>query len=124
MVTVQQFRSSVAHPLPPEGLDRPLCGLCWIVKGDWERAHDLVTSDQGDPDCDLVHAHLHRERGEIDSARGWYASSGEPFTAIPLDAEWQAIAERLLCRPGWSNLDLSSSNTAQAADLTAAPSTP
>jgi hypothetical protein len=43
-----------------------------------------------------VHAYLHRSEGDLDNARYWYRRAQRPVATMPLDAEWDAIAQVLL----------------------------
>lgn len=96
MGSIEQFRSTLSQMLPPPGAAPALQALWWAAKGEWERAHVVVTTHQGDPTCDLVHAHLHRQQGDEESARSWYADSGEAACDLPIEQEWRQLAQRLL----------------------------
>lgn len=98
MKDLDAFRQSLTGSVPPEGSNLALEAIWWAGKGDWDRAHGTVQQNEGDPDCDLVHAHLHRQEGDVENARSWYAASGEAFPDIPLDEEWGAITTRMLSR--------------------------
>jgi len=41
-MNANEFRDSVKHQFPPEGLPVPLAALWWDAKGDWTQAHGLV----------------------------------------------------------------------------------
>lgn len=53
---------------------------------------------EGVADCDVVHAHLHRQEGDMSNAGGWYRRAGRPVSALPLDEEWKALATEMLAR--------------------------
>ena len=38
----EEFKASLAHEEPPDGLSAPLTALWWDAKQDWTRAHALV----------------------------------------------------------------------------------
>ena len=78
---------------PPAAL--PLQALWWAARDDWERAHEAAQADPGQ-DAAWVHAHLHRREGDLENAAYWYGQARQPVCALPLDAEWRAIAETLL----------------------------
>ncbi len=80
---------------PPSG-NLALEALWWAEKGDWERAHQCVQADEGNPDCDLVHAHLHRQEGDRANALYWYRRARSPASDLPLAEERRCIATRLL----------------------------
>ena len=42
LMNASEFRDSVKHEIPPEGLTPPLAALWWDAKGDWTQAHRLV----------------------------------------------------------------------------------
>jgi hypothetical protein len=93
------FRASLASGQPPTGLSTALAALWWDVKGDWNRAHELVAADESGRVAAWVHAYLHRREGDASNARYWYARAGQPVPALPLDAEREAIAVALLAAP-------------------------
>ena len=97
-MTIDAFRSSLSEATPPAGASPALQALWWARGGDWDRAHACVQQHEGDPDCDLVHAHLHRQQGDTENARHWYQLVGRPFPTIPLQEEWTALATNLLAR--------------------------
>ncbi len=94
------FEDSLRADRCPETFTPPLQALWLIGRGDRDGAHAIVAAREGDRDCDLVHAHLHRREGDLANARYWYRRSGEPIPSAPLEAEWRAIASRLLERDG------------------------
>lgn len=98
MTEVQAFRGTFSGAAPPADADLALQALWWAGKGDWERAHGCAQQREGDPDCDLVHAYLHRVEGDQANAAYWYRRAGQPVATGALDAEWDAIAARLLAR--------------------------
>ncbi len=98
MNTIEAFRNSVVELTPPAGMNPALQALWWARKGDWDRAHRLVQQHEGDPDCDLVHAHLHRQEGDMANASGWYRRAGKPLPNLTLSEEWEAIATELLAQ--------------------------
>ena len=91
-------RALTSSAAPPEGADLVLQALWWAGKGDWTRAHDCAQQHEGDPACDLVHAHLHRQEGDRENAGYWYRRAGRPMPTVSLDEEWAAIAGELLAR--------------------------
>ncbi len=98
MQTVEQFRTSLAEDAPPADADLALQAIWWAGKGEWDRAHGCAQQREGNADCDLVHAHLHRVEGDLANAGYWYRRAGAAVAHGPLDAEWTAIAARLLSR--------------------------
>lgn len=96
MAAFDDFESSLSAALPPEGLDLALQALWWAGKGDWDKAHGCVQSDEGNPRCDHVHAFLHRQEGDLGSARYWYTRANQIMPAASIEGEWTTITQRLL----------------------------
>jgi hypothetical protein len=94
-MTPAELKSSTSQSSPPGNLAAPLQGLWWAAKGDWDRAHKVVQTDDG-KDAAWVHAYLHRVEGDLPNARYWYHQATRPASNEPLDAEWEAIARALL----------------------------
>ncbi len=46
------------------------------LQGDWEGAHKIVQAHEGDKNACLIHAILHRQHGDKENARYWYAQAG------------------------------------------------
>ena len=96
MTTVDEFRRSVSAAEPPAGLSPALQALWWLAKDDWDKAHKFIQQHEGKPDCDLVHAHLHRVEGDLSNAGYWYRHAGRPAATNSLDEEWSAVVAELL----------------------------
>ena len=94
-MNVQEFRESLKHQIPPEGLAAPLLALWWDGKGDWAPAHDLVDELETKEGM-AVHAYLHRKEGSLSNADYWYARAGRQFHRAVLEDEWEALVEDLL----------------------------
>ena len=98
MTALDAFAASVTADAPPAGSSPALQALWWVRRGDWAHAHECVQAHEGERDCDSVHAHLHRQEGELANAGYWYRRAGRPVSQQPLDAEWAALAAELLAR--------------------------
>ena len=98
MTTMDTFSASLTHAAPPEGAGLALQALWWARKGDWDQAHACVQQNEGDPDCDLVHAHLHREEGDLTNARSWYRQAGRAMPEVSVADEWTQLAAELVSR--------------------------
>ncbi len=96
MTTIDAFRSSVSAAAPPGEVGPALQALWWLLKGDWDQAHKCVQSDEDDPNCNWVHAHLHRQEGDMANAGGWYRRAGRPVATSSLQEEWEQVATELL----------------------------
>lgn len=93
-MNVEEFRASVVHEIPPEGLPVPLVALWWDAKGEWDLAHSLV-DELETADGMAVHAYLHRKEGAASNADYWYRRAGRKFHRATLEAEWEALVKGL-----------------------------
>ena len=97
-MTVEMFHRSLSNAAPPDAIGLALQALWWARHGDWARAHACVQQQEGDPDCDLVHAHLHRQEGDGANAAAWYRDAGRAVPEMSLTTEWTELAAELLSR--------------------------
>jgi hypothetical protein len=97
-IDLAAFRASLAADEPPSGLAMPLRALWHAGRGDWEGAHRVVQEDEADPVNAWVHAHLHRQEGDLGNAAYWYRRAGKMVATGSIEEEWQAIATALLAR--------------------------
>ena len=95
-ITLDHYRHSLSDPTPPDGTGLAQQALWWAAKGCWERAHGCAQQTEGDPDCDWVHAHLHRMEGDLSNAGYWYRRAGRLVATGPIPDEWTAIAAALV----------------------------
>lgn len=98
MTTLDEFRNSVSASAPPKDSGPALQALWWLAKDDWNKAHECVQGHEGEADCDWVHAHLHRQEGDLSNAGYWYRRARRPVATGPLREEWEAVAQELLER--------------------------
>ena len=98
MTTIDAFRSSVSGEAPSADVGPALQALWWVLRGDWDKAHQCVQQHEGDADCDWVHAHLHRQEGDMRNAGGWYRTAGRPVSSASLQDEWSSLATEMLSR--------------------------
>ncbi|MCR8725368.1 hypothetical protein [Frigidibacter sp. ROC022] len=86
---------------PPPGLTPPQQALWWLERGglslgpEWEKAHAICQSNEGDPAHDLVHALAHLIEGDLGNSDYWYRRSGDAPVSRDPHAEWRRIADRL-----------------------------
>ena len=90
---LQSFRASLAADTPPDP-SPPLRAVWHALRGEWDAAHDAVQPDTRE--CAWVHAALHREEGDLDNARYWYACAVRPAARGSARDEYLAIAAALL----------------------------
>lgn len=94
-LTLDSFRDSISGTTPPAGVSLALQALWHDARHEWDAAHGLV-DDSTDPDGCEVHAYLHRREGDDGNAAYWYRQAGRRVASGSLDAEWQALVQRLL----------------------------
>jgi hypothetical protein len=94
VVSVADFKTSLAAASPASGLQPPLAALWWAAKGDWHAAHRIV-QDEDTTDAAWVHAYLHRVEGDLGNAGYWYRQAGKPVAKDTLEAEWERIVSAL-----------------------------
>lgn len=94
MTTAELDHSARNDPAPPEALPPTLQALWMARAGRWHEAHDL-TSNIPDPEGAWIHAHLHREEGDLGNAGYWYrrARREAPPQSVSIEAEWRQLAE-------------------------------
>jgi hypothetical protein len=93
MTALDAFRSAKSAP---SDLGPALEALWWLGRGEWTKAHECVQAHEGKPDCDSVHAHLHRQEGDLGNAGYWYRRAGRPVSKQSLEEEWASLASELL----------------------------
>lgn len=88
----------------PEGLSPPLQALWWLRKGgfavgpEWERAHAICQSHEGEPAHDLAHAVAHLVEGDLFNADYWFRRAGHARRSDQAEAEWRWVAAELAAR--------------------------
>ena len=101
MTAADLDQSAKNDSAPPEGLSDCLRAL-WLARAKrWDESHDL-TSDLPDPDGAWIHAHLHREEGDLGNAGYWYARARRDAPSLPvsIDQEWWQLAEHFSTQEG------------------------
>lgn len=88
-MTVPDFLRTLPAALGPVGR-----GLWQAAHGDWAAAHQTV-QELATPAAWLVHAHLHREEGDLDNADYWYARAGRARSALSIEDERAALIDEL-----------------------------
>jgi len=91
----EEFKASLVHDEPPNGLSAPLAALWWDAKGNWTHAHALVDGLET-TDGMAVHAYLHRKEGDSSNAGYWYRRAGKNPSRLALQEEWLEIVKSLL----------------------------
>lgn len=98
MTTIDAFRSSLGAAAPPADVGPALQALWWLAKGDWDQAHKVCQNHEDSDDVNWVHAHLHRQEGDLNNARGWYKRAGKSMPAGELQEEWSGLVAEFLAR--------------------------
>ena len=79
----------------------PQQALWWLQAGgltlgpDWEKAHQICQTREGDRAHDLVHALCHWIEGDTANRDYWYRRAGPWDRAATIGAEWQALKATL-----------------------------
>jgi hypothetical protein len=94
VVSMADFKATLANAALAPGLAPPLAALWWAAKGDWDAAHKIVMNEDS-KDAAWVHAYLHRVEGDLSNACYWYRRADKPEAKDSLDAEWQRIVDAL-----------------------------
>ena len=85
---------------PPSHLTPPQQALWWLKLGgfklgaEWDKAHAICQTMEGDRAYDLVHALAHWIEGDESNAAYWYRRVGGG-RAASIEQEWQRIASIL-----------------------------
>ena len=91
MTTPAEFRATTSAAVPPKDIGPALEALWRAARGEWDAAHRVVQGHEGEADCDWVHAHLHRQEGDLDNARYWYGEAKRAFPE-PYDLKAELLA--------------------------------
>jgi hypothetical protein len=94
---LKEFQATLKNNTPPAGLSPALQAMWQDGQGDWDRAHQILQSDNS-RDGSWAHAYLHRKEGDLSNARYWYSRAGRPMPETSLEAEWADIVTELLAR--------------------------
>ncbi len=89
------FRASLECDSPPGDLRLPLRALWHAVRGGWEAAHECAQAIPG-PDGAWIHAHLHREEGDLGNAQYWYRAAQQPMPTCSIQSERDALIQHFL----------------------------
>jgi hypothetical protein len=71
---------------------RLLEGIDKAKAGEWDAAHAIAQSLEGDRQADWLHAILHKIEGDAANSRYWYARTDQTYEAYPdAQAELDAL---------------------------------
>ena len=99
MTADELLQSAHGGSEPPEGVSQELAALWQAEAGAWDAAHQIV-QDLESANAAWVHAHLHREEGDLGNAGYWYRRAGKPTSVASLSEERRQIADALLALRG------------------------
>ncbi len=92
-MTYQEFEESLKNNFPPLEINEILTGLWHDAKGEWEAAHNVAQSREGNRAYDHLHAYLHRAEGDSGNANYWYRRAGVKVPENGLKEEWEALVK-------------------------------
>ena len=95
-MTLDQFTASLTQPRPPAGVHPILEALWYDANGQWEPAHAIAQSREGEPAYDRLHAYLHRKEGDGFNAGYWYRRARTAVFTATLQEEWAALVQQQL----------------------------
>ncbi len=78
----------------------PALHVMWLAAaGQWDQAHEDC-QQLSRPWGEWIHAHLHRQEGDLDNAAYWYQRAGKkmPGSHVSVEEEWLHLTELLLQR--------------------------
>ena len=94
---LSEFTRSLSDAEPPAAITPILLALWHDARGDWQRAHAIVQSDDSSAAA-RVHAYLHRKEGDLSNAEHWYRRAGDSMQTSTLDEEWRSLAGSYLAQ--------------------------
>lgn len=88
-------KSATAGAKLPDGLSPPLQALWYSKAGAWDKGHEIAQSIKSNTGS-WVHAHFHREEGDLANAGYWYRKAGMTRPeGVEIATEWKEIAREL-----------------------------
>jgi len=94
-VTLDEFKRSLSGSAPPSAQRDVIRALWHAGRDEWTQAHEIAQSVD-DADGSWVHAHLHRQEGDLANASYWYSRAGKSGKHLSLEEEWEEIVTELL----------------------------
>lgn len=95
-MTAQELIAAATQKTPLGGATQTQECLWLAGSGDWHAAHDLC-EHLPHPDGSWIHAHLHRQEGDLSNAQYWYHRANKPMpeTSLSIQQEWQQLVHAL-----------------------------
>ena len=97
-MTPEALKTAVSNNIP---LDNPTpteqC-LWHAGTGAWDAAHDMCNGEVTEPASSWIHAHLHRQEGDLGNANYWYyqANKSMPDSSVSIEQEWEQLVDALV----------------------------
>lgn len=99
--TIRRLLAVTVRGLTEERRDATLA-LALLWHDHFDDAHQLCQAHEGHPECDFVHALLHRREGDFANAKYWFGEVGPHPLDLPLAQAAQALGRAdLLERGRW-----------------------
>ena len=92
-MNIAAFKESLAKIHPPDNMIQPLLALWYEAKGDWHKAHEIAKEIDNTTLGALIHAYLHRKKGEHTNASYWYQQTGNKVYSKSFEEEWHMLFE-------------------------------
>lgn len=90
-MSIQEFKDSLKRETPPTGISEIAEALWYDAKGNWDAAHNIAQTQEGEREYDLLHAYLHRKEGDNWNANYWYKRAKSQMPEVSLDEEWEEL---------------------------------
>jgi len=92
VLAIKQVLKSVVVGCSPERRDA-MVSLALLWHDAHDAAHALCQAHEGDPNCDYVHALLHRREGDFENAKYWFREVGlhSVYDLVAHSAQAQAV---------------------------------
>lgn len=87
-MTFAEFNKTLSENNLPLNISEILEALWHDAKGDWESAHNIAQSQEGEQVYDRLHAYLHRKEGDDWNANYWYRRAKTIMPKTSLEEEW------------------------------------
>lgn len=91
----KEFEITLTLEIPPTDWPETLRSLWYKANDNWEASH-TIAQDIKNPMGSLIHAHLHRDEGDIYNAKYWYTKAGRAFTDISLKEELRLLIAEII----------------------------
>lgn len=91
-----EFTKSLSTDNPPQNISILAKALWFDGKGNWQKAHEIAQTEEGNYIYDRIHAYLHRKECDIFNAKYWYRRINLDFPKISLEEEWEELVEEYI----------------------------